>query len=178
MQQSGMQSVAASQSISSEARHLGLPGLYQLVEVVREEQNRTLVAKLATPRQDYHALCSELVPGSCGPSASHISFSQLNGQQLQPLGVMGPRAAIAHFLVQQCQMPAAKGKLMLSEAEGLSEGLYLWVPQGPSTARAAASARQCFLLVWPNSDSFLGSEHRYAPSIDQIATQYHRCKSV
>jgi hypothetical protein len=137
------------------ALHLGQPGLYQLVEVVREEQNRALVAKLATPRPDYHALCNDLVPGSCTNNAANIRFSQLS-MGLQPVGVMGPREAVASFLVEQCLLPAAKGAQMQSEIDGLEEGLYLWLPR---SQQATAPAR-CYVVIWPSNDSFAGSEHR------------------
>lgn len=132
------------------------PGLYQIVEAVQEEQNRALVAKLATPRRDFHALCNDLVPGSTGPDASHISFTQLNSLWLQPVGVMGLRAAIAHFLVEQCQLPAAAAARMLDEEAGLAQGMYLWVPPHEPSHPAV----QCFLVVWPGDDSFSGSMHR------------------
>jgi len=142
------------------ALHLGLPGLYRLVEVVREEQNRALVAKLATPRPDYHALCNDLIPDSSSGDASQINFTKLQSVGLQPVGVMGPREAVSRFLVDQCQLPEAKGAQMLREKDGLEEGLYLWAP--PS--QAPAHAKRCFLVIWPASDSFLGTEHRCASS--------------
>jgi len=64
---------------------MDLPGLYQLVDVVREEQNRALVAKMATPRADYHALCNDLMPNSSTDNASTIHFGRMNtGQEPFP----------------------------------------------------------------------------------------------
>jgi len=137
------------------ALHLGLPGLYQLVEVVREEQNRALVAKLATPRPDYHALCNDLVPGSSINDAVHIDFSRLS-KGLQPVGVIGPRKAVARFLMEQCLLPAAKGAQMQSETDGLEEGLYLWLPR----AQQSTAPARCYVVIWPSDDTFAGTEHR------------------
>jgi len=48
---------------------------------------------------------------------------------------------------------------MLQEEDGPMEGLYLWLPR----PQRAGQAGRCYLIIWPSTDAFTGSEHRFEP---------------
>lgn len=79
---------------------------------------------------------------------------------LEPVGVAGPREAVARFLVDQCSLPEDKGAQMLREKDGLLEGLYLWLPG----EQLSTAARRCYVVIWPSNDTFAGTEHRCTSS--------------
>lgn len=113
-------------------------GVYCVVELVRDDLDGVLVAKLECPRAEFERLCARKHV-SCSPGGSVIDFLQANTQKIAPSGLWGTREALCEAL----QLPAFASCVPRGFAfdDFFPAGLYL----------GDASPTMQLLVLWPGA---------------------------